>query len=647
MNFFEHQESAQKKTGFLLFLFTVAVILIVLAIYAAAVGIFAGMTAKNDPYTPVTYWYPEIFLASTILTLAMIGCGSWYKTWSLSSGGSAVAESLGGRLVNRSSRDIDHRVLINVVDEMAIASGIPSPPVYVLEGESGINAFAAGYSPDDAVVAVSEGALKYLSRDELQGVVAHEFSHILNGDMRINIRLMGLLYGILLLGITGYWILLSTRGRGRSRGKEGAGFLVIGLALLIIGYTGVFFAKLIKAAVSRQREFLADASAVQFTRNPEGIGGALKKIGGYSKGSRIENPQAEDVSHLFFGNGLKSSFIGLLSTHPPLEERIRRIDPSFTGSFPIAAKAKHTADDIKPLSQFRAAGTESVSQLAGRETAGGQVAFRVEDSINRIGTLATAVIEETAGEQDPLPLELVALTEDPFGAQTVIFGLLLDRDKNIRTKQLHHLEKTADSSVLAELNRHLPSFSSIDLEMRLPLVELAVPELKQMSVEQFEVFCRNLNALVTADNELDLFEFLVSRMLLINLRPQFYGKRKRSVKYRSLKPVIKECRDLLISLADVGHESRSEIHRAFVNSLRVLGVNNASQITEQQIPQTDFQAVDRALTKLSESSMSVKQRVLQSCASCIEADGKTTVQEAEMLRVIAGSLNCPMPPLGQ
>jgi len=641
MNFFEQQEVAHKKTWHLLILFSLAVILIITAIYAVAVALFAGVAAQGEINVQPSFWQPEIFLASTVLTSMMILCGSLYKTISLSSGGGPVAESLGGRLINRSTRDLDERVLLNVVDEMAIASGIPSPPVYILTQEESINAFAAGYSPDDAIVAVSAGALNYLSRDELQGVIAHEFSHILNGDMRLNIRLMGLLHGILLLGLTGFWIIYTTRGGGRSRGKEGGGIIAIGFALLVIGYTGVFFAKLIKAAVSRQREFLADASAVQFTRNPEGIGGALKKIGGYSKGSLIKSPNAQEVSHLFFGNGLKSSFIGLLATHPPLEERIKRIDPSFTGKFKKTSRAKHSPADIRPLSSFSSGGAGTVSQLSGGQT---EVDFKAGEALQHIGT-PVAISKKQAEQQVPLPAELVSLSKDPFGAQTVIFGLLLDRDKRIRQKQLQHLQQTSAPMVLTELKRHLPAFFEIEIEMRLPLIELAVPELKQMSAEQYQTFCKNLNALVAADNELDLFELLVSRMLLIHLGPDFYGKRKRPVKVRSLKPVITECRDLLLSLADVGHDDESEVRVAFVKSLEALGVKNASQISEGSLPEINMQSVYQALTRLSAGTMPVKKRILEACAACIEADGHTTVHEAEMLRVIAASLNCPMPPL--
>src|SRR4051794_35817745 len=266
-----------------------------------------------------------MFLVSAVSTSAVIGAGSLFKTLSLARGGRAVAELLDGRLVNPNSIDTDERKLLNVVEEMAIASGIPVPQVYVMDGEPGINAFAAGHSASDAAISVTRGCMTLLTRDELQGVVAHEFSHLLNGDMKLNLRLMGLIFGILCLTVIGR-VLIQTRGKKNP-------MPLLGLALIIIGWVGVLFGRLIQAAVSRQREFLADASAVQFTRNPLGLAGALKKIGGIAQGSQLQSDRAEEASHLFFANGLNSRFFGF-ATHPPLLERIQALDPSFDANYP-------------------------------------------------------------------------------------------------------------------------------------------------------------------------------------------------------------------------------------------------------------------------------------------------------------------------
>ncbi|RMH57559.1 MAG: hypothetical protein D6679_06370, partial [Candidatus Hydrogenedentota bacterium] len=326
INFFEHQERARKKTGQLVLLFLLAVLAIIAAVYASFYAI-VSLSGKKGPILDPTD--PFLFLVITGGTLGVIALGTAYKIVQLREGGSAIAQALGGRKIPRTTTNLDERKILNVVEEMAIASGCRVPEVYLLE-ESSINAFAAGFHPNEAVIGITRGAIERLSRDELQGVIAHEFSHIFNGDMKLNIQLIGVIHGIIVINLIGYWLLRSLRfsGRSRSREKGGGGLLAIllfGLALFLIGLIGAFFGRLIQAAVSRQREFLADASAVQFTRNPRGIGGALKKIARLTAGSLIQHPNAGQAAHLFFGQGVAFSFGGLLATHPPIEERIQRV----------------------------------------------------------------------------------------------------------------------------------------------------------------------------------------------------------------------------------------------------------------------------------------------------------------------------------
>jgi Zn-dependent protease with chaperone function len=331
MDFFQRQEIARRNTKLLEVYFVLAVIGIILTTYLAFAVFVGYLGLRHHAFQPTSeygfLWNPKLFLGVSVGTLIVIIGGSVFKTSQLAGGGSAVAEMLGGRPISANTRDPDERKLLNVVEEMAIASGTPIPQVYVLPGEETINAFAAGHSTSDMVVCATHGCLKYLTRDELQGVVGHEFSHILNGDMKLNLRLMGLVFGILCIAMMGR-ILLDTRG---SSSRDRNPLPLVGLALLAIGGLGVFFGKLIKSAVSRQREFLADASSVQFTRNPAGLSSALQKVGGM--GSRIDDPNAEDASHFFFANGLRESFAGIFSTHPRLEDRIRALDPSWDGKF--------------------------------------------------------------------------------------------------------------------------------------------------------------------------------------------------------------------------------------------------------------------------------------------------------------------------
>src|SRR3974390_512049 len=326
-SFFQQQDSARRKTFQLVVYFVLAILILIALVYGLLLAF-----SMYDAREPVSWWQPELLLLAAPGVGLLVGGASAFKVAQLASGGQAVALMMGGEEVPGTTTDARQKRLLNVVEEMALAAGVPVPPVYVLE-EPGINAFAAGYAPGDAVVAVSQGCLNYLTRDELQGVVAHEFSHILNGDMRLNIRLIGLIFGIMALSIIGRILMLTSRGRSSGRSDSRGGLVLLGLSVFVLGLVGAFFGRLIMAAVSRQREYLADASAVQFTRNPLGIAGALKKIGGLGEnGSRGGAAHSEEDSHMFFGNGLPTPFFGLLATHPPLEERIRAIDPNFDGN---------------------------------------------------------------------------------------------------------------------------------------------------------------------------------------------------------------------------------------------------------------------------------------------------------------------------
>ncbi|MFC6978654.1 M48 family metallopeptidase [Microbulbifer taiwanensis] len=342
MNFFEYQDRARRKTGLLVGLFALAVVLLIAITTLLAALLLAWSRGQAFSLSAiVSNTGGQLLGWDTVATIAfsiaaVIALGSLYKLRQLAAGGRAVAESLGGRKINIAPQSDAEKRALNVVEEMAIASGTPVPDVYLIEDDA-INAFAAGYKPTDAVIGLTRGSIEKLNRDELQGVVAHEFSHIFNGDMRLNIRIVGLLNGILIIGMLGYWLL---RGSHFSSGRDNRGraaLFGIGAGLMVIGYTGTFFGNLIKSAVSRQREFLADASAVQFTRSNSGIAGALKKIGGYSGGSQLASSNAAEFSHMYFASGLKKSFANLFATHPPLADRISRLDPQWNGRFPHTA----------------------------------------------------------------------------------------------------------------------------------------------------------------------------------------------------------------------------------------------------------------------------------------------------------------------
>jgi len=650
-NFFERQDAAHRKTGLLIAYFSVCVVAIVAGIYFAVLGIFfyADMkqVVEREPSAPFGWWNAELLLGVSAGTLAVIGLGSLYKTASLRRGGTAVATLLGGRQIPPETGDLHERRLMNVVEEMAIASGIPVPPVFVLEREKGINAFAAGWTPGDAVVAVTRGTLELLDRDELQGVVAHEFSHILNSDMRLNIRLMGIVHGILVVALIGY-VLLRTAGTrrvyfSRRRGDSGAPLLVLGLALIIIGYAGVFFGRLIKSAVSREREFLADASAVQFTRNPLGIAGALKKIGGLMYGSGIENTHAEEASHLFFGS-VVSSWFSLLSTHPPLAERIKRLDPAFDGSFAAVKPARPVQAEQPPdRSKQAARRSRTAAGAFGRASEPLRAPLEPLETVLQIGAPGIEHLAFAALLLEELPDRLHQAAQNPFGARAVIFALLLDDDVAIRTRQLERLAEHADRAVYEETRRISSLVAAVRPESRLPLVDLTFPALRTLSDEQYRSFRENVVQLVRADKKIGLFEYVLHHMLVRHLDEQFGVVKRPRTRYYSLKPMLDECTAILSLLAHLGHKNPQDAKVAFDKGAEHLqsGGPNLPLLPRDEC---SLKEVDRALDKLRETSPGIKKRVLSACVASIATDGKVTVGEGELLRAIADSLDCPMPP---
>ncbi|MEE8481802.1 MAG: M48 family metallopeptidase, partial [Acidiferrobacterales bacterium] len=432
MNFFESQDRVRKNTAKLVIFFFLAVATLIIMTNLLVMVVFGYINSQQmqDGGSLVQQMDWQTFAAVSIGVGIVVLVGSLYKIMALSAGGKAVAESLGGQLIPQNTQDLNQRKLLNIVEEMAIASGTPAPPVYLLTDEQGINAFAAGFSPRDAVIGVTQGTIEHLSRDQLQGVIAHEFSHIFNGDMRLNIRLMGVLHGILILGIIGYYILYSTSfsRRGRSNDKGAGGILALAIGLMVIGFAGTFFGGLIKAAVSRQREYLADASAVQFTRNPDGIAGALKRIGGLEFGSKVEAPGAPEVSHAFFAQGISGFMQAMSATHPPLAKRILRIDPQWDGKFDSSDKADSPAEVSTPAKKDAADKMAAVITGAAVLTAIDQVGNPKQETINYVRSLLaelSAVIKDAAHE--------------PYGARAVIYSLLLDAEKDVRAKQLKQL----------------------------------------------------------------------------------------------------------------------------------------------------------------------------------------------------------------
>lgn len=669
MDFFEHQDVARRKTGRLAILFVLAVIAIVAVIYTVVMVVLGTTDTRLADGTVVnSIWNPFVFVIVAFSTLSVIAAGSAFKTIELAQGGERIALQLGGRRLDSNAKGLAERRLLNVVEEIALAAGVPVPSVYIMDREEGINAFAAGWEPTSAVIGVTKGALDYLNRDQLQGVIAHEFSHILNGDMRLNIRLIGLLNGILIIAMIGYFVLRLTpqrSGRSSSGGKKGDGvaaIALIALALFIVGYVGVFFGKLIKAAVSRQREFLADASAVQFTRNPDGIAGALKQIGGTALQSRIKDAHAEEASHMFFGDALTGSFLNLFSTHPPLAERVKRIDPSFNGRFPKAELATEAPDvAVRPravASQFgeataaafaagaisqaapRTAIQRSDAELASLRARARQTTLDPTTAVDRIGSFDAAQIGEAAAFIAALPAKLDRAAREPHGAQLVVYGLLLDRDERIRQIQLELLREGTDAVTFQEFERLLPEIDAIGPGHRLPLAELAQPALKALSPQQYDALRANVDQLVKADKQVALSEYVLWTMIVRHLDRHFGRRKAPQVKYRSMNAVGSAATGILATLAHLGSRDSDLAAGAFAAGMARLG--QSARMPTRDV--CSLAALDGDVGQLAEATPQVQRSMIEACAATIAADGITSVEEAELLRALCDAFGCPMPP---
>lgn len=623
MDFFGQQEAARRTTKFLIAYFFLCVVLIVIAIYLAVWGFAAFIQAKEKGRVTLELWNRQLFTGVSVVTLLIIALGSLYKIRKLAGGGMRVARMLGGEMIDPASASPKERVLLNVVEEMAIASGVSVPPVYLLPDQRSINAFAAGFTPGSAVIGVTRGTMELLSRDELQGVVGHEFSHIFSGDMRLNIRLMGVIHGILVISIIGRILM-------RSRGKKNP-LPLLGLGLFLIGLIGVFFGRLIKAAVSRQREFLADAASVQFTRNPAGIAGALKKIGGCPTGSRINHAQAEELSHFYFSNGLRASWVQMLATHPDMAERIRRIDPSFDGTF-----QKFSIEEV-PAAAFR---PEAVAAKLPRPA---RLAVDALSAVARVGAPGLEHLVYAAALIAAIPSDLSAGLRDPAGAQAVIFALLVSSESAVEQAQMGALERQIDPTVFSATKRFIPRIRTLGPEYRLPLVELAMPALARFSEKNYLQFRQSVALLIEADRKVDLFELMLQQVLLRNLENSIRRTRPAPPRFSTVASVREECAVLLTVLSGIGQKDGVPAAGAFEKGRRRLPEGGALQMFPAE--KANLAAVGKALGILGDATPVLKRSLMEACVDCVAADGTVTVEEAELIRAVAAALDCPMPPI--
>jgi Zn-dependent protease with chaperone function len=637
-NFFQQQDSARRKTFQLVVYFVLAILILITLVYGLLLAL-----SMHGAGEPVSWWQPELLLLAAPGVGLVVGVASAFKVTQLRSGGQAVALMMGGEEVPGTTTDARQKQLLNVVEEMALAAGVPVPPVYVLE-EPGINAFAAGYGPGDAVVAVSQGCLKYLTRDELQGVVAHEFSHILNGDMRLNIRLIGLIFGIMALSIIGRILMLTSGGRSSGRNNSRGGLVLVGLGVFVLGLVGAFFGRLIMAAVSRQREYLADASAIQFTRNPDGIGGALKKIGGLAEGSRIDNPQAAEAGHMFFANAFAGEgFAGLLATHPPLIERIRRLDPQFDGQFPDVRPVGVDREELEGPRPGRVPPFAGIPRLPALP----QVPVPVlgfAEAASRVGHVDPELISYAHALHDGMPDVLRVAAQEPFSAHALVYALLLDPRADLRDLQLIRLKAGAEPQDFAETLRLVAAVQALPDTHRLPLLDLAMPALRQMSSRQHRAFRAQVEVLMIADQRLSLFEYTLRCVLHRHLDAQFLPQRQTHPVHSSPQKLAHPVATVLALLAWEGQPEPDQAARAFDTGMRsYIGGDHTHRLPPRE--KCSLAGFDAALQTVNQSVPAIKRRIVVACTACILANQQVTVREAELLRAICDTLDCPLPPL--
>ena len=644
MNFFESQERAHKHTTLLIVLFGVAVIALIVMANALILVVFGFVNGQQvregQSFFAQMDWKMVATVGAGVSAVVLVG--SLYKMMALSAGGKVVAESLGGQLIPRNSEEPNQRKLLNVVDEMAIASGTPAPPVYLLANEPGINAFAAGFSPRDAVLGITQGAIEHLSRDQLQGVIAHEFSHIFNGDMRLNIRLMGALNGILILGILGYYLMYSTSLSGRRRGNDNSGVAILALAvgLMVIGFVGTFFGGLIKAAVSRQREYLADASAVQFTRNPDGIAGALKRIGGLKSGSIVRNPGAPEVSHAFFAQGVTGFTQWLSSTHPPLGSRILRIDPEWDGKFDVSGPPS-SGKSQPPVDGASAMRSPDMVRNLATVAAGAAAADAAAAVMDQVGQPTPESVLLARSLLSEMPAAIREAAREPYGARAVIYCLLLDKEAGLREQQLALLQDRADKDVYALTLSLMPLMDALEVRFRLPIIDIATPALKQLSHSQCPPFLKNLAALINIDSKVDLFEWSLQKILSRHLDGHFHKPSLDAARFQDFGKLTRELGFVLSVMAHAGAADQNRAQRAFDASAQKLASTGLALLAKDQIRIADL---DQALGKLDLLAPAAKSRLLTACVICIWHDQRAAPAEVELLRAFASVLDCPMPP---
>ena len=683
MDFYSRQAAARSQTRWLVISFLASLLAVALALDLVLFTAL-GTARSNGVLTgPMQYAAanPGRAVFTTLLVVAVLGLASLYKSLELRGGGGVVARALGGVRIGRDTTDIKRKRLHNVVEEMAIASGVPMPEIYVLEQEAGINAFAAGHTPANAAVSVTQGALDNLNRDQLQGVVAHEFSHILNGDMRLNIQLMGWVFGLFVVALIGRTILQFC-----PRGRRGAnGLVAVGLAVMVLGYVGLIFGRLLQAAVSRQRERLADASGVQFTRNPEGLKDALIKIATLPEGSQLTAADAEQAAHMFFAEGMSRLF----ATHPPLLERIKELDPHFNPrdlpqiaadlqkQSALAAMADdeprsvtsggpapsttpgNLATQLSGLGRSMTQGAGAAlpaavlasgggGAAAGRGTAAGIAmaggvgapAGVAAAIVAQVGKPETVHIEQAKALRLALPDGLREFTESSGRAQALVLALLLSRDAAVRQRQLERLTQAIGAANVAVVQQAAPLADGLEPMLRLPALQQVFPALRRAAPAQRRALAQLASDLIHADARIDVFEFCLAKLLETLLNDELQARAPHG--RLSLEDAQNEVAVLFSALAQLGTADEQAARMAYEAGMSsVLPMRRPPYQPSGEWPKR----LSDALPRLEDLHPFAKKAVIEGLVKTIASDDVMTVEESELLRAVCALMHCPLPPL--
>lgn len=660
MKFIEHQDQARKKTKLLVTLFLLAVLVIVIVTNLAVIVVTTVLqnhheTSLTDATKFVIHYSWQSIGLTSILVIGMITCAAIFKSITLRKGGHRLAEALGGRPIAAETDDLNERKILNVVAEMAIASGMPVPDVYILQWEFGINAFAAGHCPSDAVIGVTRGCINQLNRDQLQGVIAHEFSHILNGDMHLNLRLIALLHGIAFVGHMGHHLLgLTSIGASARITKLNAYSTTLltaaGFGLILIGGLGSFLGSLIRAAVVQQREYLADAAAVQFTRNPHGISEALKIIGGFHEGSEIFNIHAIETSHLFFTNALLRPTL-LTSTHPPIAERIRRIEPNWDGRYigsssqrqQIAQTLNHVSQQTKNDAKNRA--KDNTKDSAKNNSKNN--AKRHSNLVDRTADLdfmAAAILGSKflSKPEKKAMHEIVPLTQSPLTATALCYTVLLNADSVVKATQIDYLEKAAPPGTLNTLERNEAQINSLPDDSRLALIELSFPCLRQLSHPQYLDFKQNLIFMIKADQKISILEWCIYQLIRhycdkhFNVKP---SKVKNSVTHKNPRSIAEPFQIVLSMLVNEGSHDHASKARAFNVGANQVGLYALTLIPRDSLT---IDALTHAVNTLAACSPKLKENLIKAFIASAKFDNQLSAAERSIITSVAAAMDAPL-----